>query len=404
MAIVQPFQAVRPTRNKVCLVPSYSYERYGQLDINRIIKYNPYSFLNIIAKPYVRHLEAGKRYQAIKKFYQKFKKKEVFVQESIPSFYLLRISDENGMSFTGLTALASTWDYAEGIIKRHEKTLTNRVKLFTDYLYNVRINAEPVLLAHEPVTDLDLIYEKLTENLPEYEFSMPDGKVFEMWPVSDVEIIKRIQGVFEQMNALYIADGHHRVESSYRLMKKMKSENPYHSGMEAYNFFMTFLIDYKKLKIYPFNRGIKDFGNIDKETFLQNLASVFEIQPLNRYFPPKKHEVILFLCNEYYRLIFPENLLQNGRTDVEILNEQVFKNILGIKNMQNTPRITYCEGKTNIKCLTKKINKGECKAGFFMHELDFEEIKAKADAGETLPPKSSYIEPKLLSGLFVYEF
>ncbi len=403
MATLNPFPAVRPVKNKVCLVPSYSYDRYSQLDINRMIKYNPYTFLNIIAKPYVRHLEPEKRHKAIKKLYNKFKKKRIYIQDSMPFYYVVRITDENGTTFTGITGVASTQDYEERIINKHEQTLANRVNLFTNYLYDVRINAEPVLLAHETAPALKQIYDEIQADIPEYEFARPDGKVFEVWPVSASHLIQEIKKIFNQIPAFYIADGHHRVESSYQLAKRLQAENPYHTGLEAYNYFLAFLIDYTQLKLYPYNRGVKKLKPYEPEDFLEKLKNLFQVEPVKRYMEPERGEFILYLCKNYYKVKIPSGLLQEGKTEVEIINDEIFNKILSISDVRNSKLITYCDGKTNIKCLTRKINHGECKAGFFVPALTFNEIKAKADRGETLPPKSSYIEPKLLSGLFVYE-
>ncbi len=403
MATFNPFPAVRPVKNKVCLVPSYSYDRYTQLDINRMIKYNPFTFLNIIAKPYVRHLEPAKRHKAIKKLYNKFKKKRVFIQDSMPFYYVVRITDEDGTVFTGITGVASTDDYEKGIIKKHENTLTNRIKLFTDYLYDVRINAEPVLLAHKPSPELNEIYAGIQAEIPEYEFARPDGKVFEVWPVSSANLIRDIKKTFLQIPSFYIADGHHRVESSYQLSKRLQEENPYHTGLEAYNYFMAFLIDYTQLKLFPYNRGVKKLNTNNPNEFLDQIKKKFSIKPLKRFIEPQRGEFILYLCKNYYKIGIPSEFIQNGKTEVEVINEEIFNKILSITDVRTSKLLTYCDGKTNIKCLTRKINGGECKAGFFMPALTFDEIKSKADRSETLPPKSSYIEPKLLSGLFVYE-
>ncbi|NPA42635.1 MAG: DUF1015 domain-containing protein [Chlorobi bacterium] len=404
MARIQPFQAVRPVRNKVCIVPAYSYERYNQHEINRLIKSNPYSFLNIIASNYIRRLPKDKKYKAIRKQYAKFKRKGIYMQDYLPFLYLLRITDVLGNRFTGFVGLAAIDDYADGKILKHENTIDSRVKLFSEYLETVRIQAEPVMLAYPPESALSRLIEKYQGQVLEYEFSTTDGTVYELWLISDFEDIKKIRELFEEIPKIYIADGHHRVESTYRMRENLKSRNPYHTGNEAYNYILSFFIPYDQLKIYPFHRSLQHLNGLSEEEFLRRLEEKFRVEKLDKYRDPDRHEMILYMDGRYYSVKIPSELTAGGRNDLDVLNREVFQNILGITDPRNSKIVKYHHGKFGVKCVLRRLKEKKAKAVFFMHPLTFTEIKAVADAGHTLPPKSTYIDPKLLTGLLIYEF
>lgn len=402
MSQVRPFQAIRPVKNKVCLVPTYAVDHYSKLEINRLIRFNPYSFLNVIAKPYVRHLPLEKRYNSIRKKINKFLKTNVLLHDNIPSFYLLRITTKTGDRFTGIVGLASTDEYLEGKIRKHEKTLEKRVELFTEYLYHVRLNAEPVLLAHQPTEEIEQIKQNIQTQIPVYEFSMNDGTVFEAWTVSRHEDIYQIQKSFAALDALYIADGHHRVESSARLKQRMEKENPYHTGLEFYNYFMAFLLPWDQLKIYGYNRGIKHTPPLDWDEVLEALRQKFPIEIKDKWQEPASDEIVMTWDGHQFVVIkVPPRYLEQGLSVPEVLNEEIFGKLLP---KPRTSDLIYCPAKNSNVCITKRIKTGECKLAFFLPPVPFETIKAKADRGETLPPKSTYIDPKLLSGLFIFEF
>ncbi len=404
MAIIQPFQAVRPVRNKVCIVPSYPYEQYNQHEINRIIKTNPYSFLNIIASSYIRRLPKEKKYRAIRKQFGKFKKRGIYVQDYLPFLYVLRITDVSGNVFVGIVGLTSVEDYKGGRILRHEKTLQKRVQAFAEYLKNVRIQADPVMLTYPSDPEVNELQDKYIGQVPEYEFSTTDGTVYEAWLVSDFDDLKAMQRAFSKIERLYIADGHHRVESTLAMQEEMKKANPYHTGNEAYNYLLSFFIPFDRLKIYPFHRGLKNLNGLDEKIFLERLKEKFKVEKLDKFEEPGKHEMILLLQGDYYKITIPEKNLKNGKNDVEVLNDEIIQGILKINDPRNNKIIRYHEGKPGLKCVLRSIKEKQCTVSFFMHPLTFNEIKSVADAGLTLPPKSTYIDPKLLTGLFIYEF
>lgn len=400
MSQIRPFQAIRPAKNKSCLVPAYAVESYTHTEINRIIRNNPYSFLNIIAKPYIKNLPTEKRYQAIRKRIKKFLNQKIFVQDIIPSLYVMRITAKTGEQFTGLVGLASSDEYLEGKIKKHEAVLDKRASLFTEYLYHVKLNAEPVLLAHQPKEQINDLVEQIQTHIPLYEFSMTDGTVFEVWSVARHEQIHALQSAFSELDSLYIADGHHRVESSARLKLRMQSENPYHTGLEFYNFFLAFFVPWDQLKIYGYNRGIRRV-NFDLSEILQKLKQYFNVQPLENFSPPEHNEVVLMHGQQFFSIHIPESYFQRGWSVPETVDKIIFKEIIPVGKQNN---LLYCPAKNSRICISKRLKSGECELALFLPPVPFSTIKRKADLGQTLPPKSTYIEPKLLSGLFVFEF
>ena len=367
-----------------------------------MIRFNPYSFLNVIAKPYVRHLPLERRYASIRKKINKFLKTDVLIHDNIPSFYLLRITTKTGQQFTGFVGLASTDEYLEGNIRRHEQTLKNRVDLFAEYLYHVRLNAEPVLLTHKPDEEIEKIKHDIQTQIPVYEFSMNDGTVFEAWTVSRHEDIYNIQKSFGALDALYIADGHHRVESSALLKERMQKENAYHTGLEFYNYFMAFFLPWDQLKIYGYNRGIKSMPPVDKDELLRKLSEKFSLEINNKFSEPASDEAIItFDGKQFITIKIPQTYFQQGLSVPEVVNEEIVKKIIPAGKK---PQMIYCPAKNSNVCITKRIKTGECKMAMFLPPVPFETIKRKADNNETLPPKSTYIDPKLLSGLFIFEF
>ncbi len=244
----------------------------------------------------------------------------------------------------------------------------------------------------------------------EYEFTTTYRDTHYLWKIDDDEIVTRINTLFAEMKSLYIADGHHRSASSFLLAEKLKDENPQHTGEEAYNYFMSYLIPESDLKIYEFNRLLKDLNGLSKEEFLIRLDEVFRIENRgNEYYKPsKKHHFSMYLDGNYYSLYIRkfEYEINNAldTLDVQILYDAVLKPILGIKDLRNESRIVYPHGKSDLAYIKSKIDSGEYIVGFSLLPITTQELKNVADEGLTMPPKSTFIEPKLRSGITIYEF
>lgn len=410
MAIVKPFKAIRPAGDKVAFVASRSYEEYGKKERNYHLKYNPFSFLHIInpGYKYQKTITGKERFSLIRNRYLEFLEEGIFVKDDHNAFYLYQ-TEKGSFSSLGLFCATSVVDYRNDIIKKHEDTLQKREVLFANYLETVGFNAEPVLMTY-PSNDVvqNLIGRKVEES-PEYDFTTPDKIRHRIWVVSEPETVKQLQHCFEKINTLYIADGHHRSASSNLLAKELANNNPSHTGEEPYNFFLSYLIPESEIRIFEFNRMVKDLNGLSKESFLIKLDAFYRIEKkeYDIYKPSKKHHFSMYLDGEFYSLYlrkqaykFTDSL---SKLDTQILYKTILEPILGIHDLRNDKRISYGYGKYNLIKMKDEIDKWEFAVGFGLVPITMEEIKAIADEGLVMPPKSTYIEPKLRSGLTIYE-
>ena len=412
MAKVIPFRAVRPTRDKVSLIAARSYESYTLDERESRLRDNPFSFLHIVNPGYRYHKQTSgdERYHLVRNRYQEFKEDLYFVQDKNPSYYIYRIVNRDGYEFNGIVAAASAQDYEDDIIKKHENTLEYKEQLFEKYLKTVGFNAEPVLLTYPDDPELASIIEKVMQDRAEYEFTTTYRDTHYLWNVDDEKIVKRISELFESMEALYIADGHHRSASSYLLAKDLKAENKNHTGKEAYNYFMSYLIPESDLQIFEFNRMVKDLNGLSKDAFLIKLDTFFRIEnrALEYYKPSKKHHFSMYLDGEFYSLFLRKNNYEITNAldglDAQILYLTILKPILGIEDLRNDQRISYAHGRNDLAYVKSLVDSGEFEVGFGLLPVNIEEMKHIADEGLKMPPKSTYIEPKLRSGVTIYEF
>jgi len=411
MAIVKPFKAVRPSRDKVALVSSKSYDAYTDKELDAKLEFNPFSFLHIINPGYKYHQEftGEQRFQMIHNRYEEFKENKIFIKDSSDSFYIYESSDTHN-SFCGIIAATAVDDYSNGYIKRHEGTIKKREKLFENYLKATGFNAEPVLLTYEDDENFNKLLQTLKEKRPEYEFSTTDKKLHRLWLIDDEINVEKITSFFEKKEALYIADGHHRSASSSLLKKALQKENNHHNGTENYNYFMSYIIPESNLKISEFNRFIKDLNGLTIDEFLIELDKSYRIEEKGQRFykPSQKHHFSMYLDGKFYLLYLRKSVYAYkdalSKLDAEILYRTILKPILGIDNLNNNDRIKYRNNKLDMLSIKTLVDNGQFDIGFGMLPITIDEIKKIADAQLIMPPKTSYIEPKLRSGLTMYEF
>ena len=404
MAKIIPFKAVRPTRDKVSLVTSRSYDEYSPAELASQLDFNPFSFLHVLNPAYVNQQKIGleKRFKLVAQKYNDFKEEGFLVKEESPVFFIYEIQTKNH-NFTGIIAGTSIEDYQKNVIKKHEDTLQYRVELFKDYLHQTRFNTEPVLLTYPDDTHLDnwILEKKQMHSL--YEFSTTKREKHILWKIDNPQEMVWLEQKFASIKNLYIADGHHRSASAELLYEEDKD-----SGNENLNFFMSFLIAESNVKIYEYNRIIRDLNNLSKEEFLEKLSEIFKIKNKEQelWKPTKKFEFGMYLDGEFYSLKLKETegfktVLE--RLDAQILYEKVLHPILGITDLRNDERIDYIPGKQSIIDIKEIIDEGEFEVGFTLFPTDITEIKELADNNLIMPPKSTYIDPKFRSGLIVYE-
>ncbi|WP_420552963.1 DUF1015 domain-containing protein [Tenacibaculum aiptasiae] len=412
MAIVKPFKAVRATRDKVAMVSSKSYEIYTSEMLKAKLVFNPYSFLHVINPGYKYHKEdisGEQRFKLVHNRYLEFKEDKIFTQDEAPAFYIYQKTTPTN-SFCGIIAATSVEDYHNDVIKKHEGTLRERELLFENYLKNTGFNSEPVLLTYPDNDVIESIIKKYQAERAEYEFSTTDKDHHLLWVVNDKNDIEQITKAFDNVDTLYIADGHHRSTSSCLLAKNLAKDNPNHTGKEKYNSFMSYLLPESQLSIYEFNRFIKDLNGLTPDEFLIELDTFFRIENRGQelYRPKEKHHFSMYLNGEFYALYLRKSAYEFtdslSRLDAQILYTTVLKPILGINDIRNASKIIYSQDKSDSLELKTKVDSGDFKISFGMLPTTIEELKSIVDSGKLMPPKTTYIEPKLRSALTIYEF
>lgn len=405
MAKIIPFKAVRPTADKVALVTCRTYDDYSSAELAAWLSFNPYSFLHVINPAYVysQKITLDKRFKGVAHKYQDFKSDEILIEEEKAVFYLYEIQSKN-QKFTGIIAGTSVMDYQNNVIKKHEDTLQYRVELFKDYLHQTHFNTEPVLITYPDSTEINTFIALRKQSKPIYDFSTTNKERHILWKIDTQSEIDWLTEHFEKIPNLYIADGHHRSASAELLFQEDQ-----HLGNPNLNFFMSFLIAESNVKIYEFNRLIRDLNGLSKDDFIQKLAENFIIKVKDQelWKPQNKFEFGMYLEGRFYALFYKHesnsdtSLLEN--LDAQILYDKVLHPLLGIEDLRNDERIDYISGKQSVSVIKDLIDEGEFEVGFMLYPSDINEIKTLADNNLIMPPKSTYIEPKFRSGLVVYE-
>lgn len=404
MSKITPFKAVRPAPDKVGLVSCRNYDDYSAAELAAWLNFNPYSFLHVInpAFAHVQKISLDKRFKGVALKYQDFKNEHIFEQEENPVFYVYEI-DTKTQKFTGIIAGTAIEDYQNNVIKKHEDTLQYRVELFKDYLHQTQFNTEPVLITYPDSVALNTWILLKKQNEPIYKFSTTNKEKHTLWKIDSNSDIRWLTSQFESIPNLYIADGHHRSASANLLYEEDK-----HLKKENLSYFMSFLIPESNVKIYEYNRIIRDLNGYSKNDFLRNLEENFIIinKKQELWKPQNKFEFGMYLDGDFYALFYKKN---NGNNDIlenldaQVLYNKVLHPILGIEDLRNDERIDYISGKQPITVIKQIIDEGAFEVGFMLFPSNINEIKAFADNNLIMPPKSTYIEPKFRSGLIVYE-
>lgn len=412
MANIIPFKAVRPTRDKVSLVAARSYQSYSLEQRESRLRDNPFSFLHIVnpGYKYDKQISGQTRYNLVRNRYLEFKEDSIFIQDDKPCYYVYQITDRDQQVFNGIIAAASAADYENDLIKKHEDTIEYREVIFKEYLKTVGFNAEPVLLTYPDNEIIAKIIGEVQRDRAEFEFTTTYRDTHLLWKVENEDHLKKIEHEFQQMKTIYIADGHHRSASSYLLYNDLKTKNLEHSGNESYNFFMSYLIPESNLQIHEFNRVIKDLNGLTKEEFLIKLDMLYRIENRGQmpYKPIKIHHFSMYLDGEFYSLYLRKAgydiVTSLDALDTQILYKTILEPILGVHDLRNDERIGYINGKKDLVTMKSAIDSGNYRVGFGMVPVSIEEMKTIANDGLKMPPKSTFIEPKLRSGVTIYEF
>ncbi|MFM1931965.1 MAG: hypothetical protein RL226_1268 [Bacteroidota bacterium] len=404
MSTIKPFRAYRPPAELVHLVASRSYVTYSDEQLKDKLRYNPYSFIHIIHPDFEEEQpsEPGstERFQKVRKRFDEFVSEGNLILEEKPAYYIYRQS-KDGLDCTGIIAGVSVNDYLQGKIKIHEQTLQKREELFCDYLDTTNFNAEPILLCHNDIPELNAFYQHVRTSTPDYNFRTADKVLHQLWPISDAFSITTIESHFRTLRALYIADGHHRSASSALLAQRRQVDG---RPLGNADYFMSYIIPASALVIHGYHRLVKSLGALSADDFLSQLSLVAEVTPLvAKSQLPKVGTIDIYLQKKWYRLDFSPSV-HLELPDADWLTDQVLKPILGISDLRNDSRISFEPETTGTDAIVKLVDSGKFACAFLLHPVPFDQLKLISDQGRTMPPKSTWIEPKLRSGLTIYEF
>ena len=405
MAKIRPFKAFRPVRDKVHLVATRPFYSYKKNVLKAKLEDNPFTFLRIINPEFNSEFKtkpnSKERFELVKFRYNEFINKGVLIQDSTSKFYVYRQTNGNNV-YTGLIGGASVSDYDNDVIKKHEATLTSREQMFTDYLDVVGFNAEPVLLSYTSTNEIKELIVKITSERPEYEFTTTDEVKHELWLTNEEEV-KLIEGYFTDIPSIYIADGHHRSASSALLSKRRVSQKLDSNK----DFFLAYLIDEEDLTIFEFNRLVKNLNGLSKEEFLAKVSPYFTILKIEKAQKPlENHSMTVCIEGEWYLFRFKEEVIDYSNPvkslDAELLTNIVLTPILGIKDLKTDKSIEFISGVEPIEKMEEAIIKKKFQIGFILFPATMEQVKKVADHNLIMPPKSTWVEPKLRSGLTIY--
>ncbi len=413
MAIIKPFKGIRPPKNLVEQVASRPYDVLNSDEARAEAEGNPYSLYHII-KPEIdfpigtdEHEE--KVYTKAAENFKKFKESGWLVQDKEEMYYVYA-QTMNGKTQYGLVVCANVEDYMSGNIKKHELTRRDKEE---DRMKHVRVNnanIEPVFFAYPHRDDLDMIVSDVVKNKPEYEFVAPiDGFGHSFWLIDDVKTIEKITEIFAEIPSLYIADGHHRSAAAALVGNEKKLQNPNHTGDEEYNFFMAVCFPDNQLTIIDYNRVVTDLNGLTDEEFLTKIGENFVIEPKGTeiYKPNTLHNFSLYLSGNWYSLTANKNTYNDNDPidvlDVTISSNLILNDILDIKDLRSDKRVDFVGGIRGLEELKKRVDSGEMVAALALYPVSMKQLIDIADSGNIMPPKTTWFEPKLRSGLVIHE-
>ena len=410
MAKVIPFRAIRPATDKAHLVPSRAFGSYSKEEMEHKLKTNPFTFLHVLRPGFgsipAKNTDRREYLLEIKSKFEEFMKSGILVQDEQPSYYIYRQIKDN-RSQTGIIGCISIDDYFTGVIKKHEETLRVREEKLKNYLSIVDINAEPVCFAFDDHKTLNDVIHNYTSQPPLCDFSTTNEIRHQLWMIDDEAELGKIQQAFSEIDSIYIADGHHRSASSCLLGEEKRVIRGKPDG-ELSDYFMGIFLPASELIIMDFNRLVKDLNGLSKIDFMKLLMEKLEVEKIevNNVRPIKIHEISMYLDKEWFRIKIPKGEIDESNPvanlDAELLNTLILEPILGIKDIRNDKRVQFLGGHEGMKGLESRVDKGKYKVAFALFPVSMEQLKAVADNGQVMPPKSTWIEPKLRSGLTIY--
>lgn len=407
MSVIKPFRGLRPAAHLAQKVASPPYDVLNSAEARQMAAENPYTFLHInkpeIDLPENIDAHSSAVYEKGAENLQRFIREGILLQDVNPCFYVYRqIMGEH--SQIGLVAGASVEEYKKDLIKKHELTRADKEEDRVAHMIHLNAQVGPVFLTYKAQPKIDAIISSVVKREPENDFTADDGIRHTLWVVENEAEISAIQNEFLKLDALYVADGHHRSASAARLYdQKIKSGN--HTGNEEYNYFLTVIFPDNQMYIMDYNRVVKDLNGHTPAALLQKIAEKFEVNKIEGTVskPSQKHHFVMYLDGRWYELTAKESTFNPldpvGRLDVSILMENLLVPHLSIGDPRTDKRIDFVGGIRGLEELQRRVDSGEMAIAFGMFATSIEDLMAIADAGKIMPPKSTWFEPKLRSGL-----
>lgn len=413
MAVVKSFKAIRPAQEFASRVAALPYDVMNSEEAREMVKGNPYSFLHvdkaeIDLDPEI-DLYDKKVYEKAQSNLKNMIKDKVLIQDETNCLYLYKLT-MNGRSQTGLVACTSIDDYMNDIIKKHEHTRADKEQDRINHVDYCNSNTGPIFLTYRSKSEItNTINTWMKNNNPVYDFTAEDGVIHTVWIINNQDVVNTLESNFSKVETLYIADGHHRAASAVKVGLKRRDQNANWNGTEEFNFFLSVLFPDDELLIMDYNRVVQDLNGYSKESFLSKISEKFSVERYSeqtQYRPVEKHTFGMFLENEWYILRANEGSFNSkdpvDRLDVSILQNNLLKPILGIEDPRTDKRIDFVGGIRGLAELERRVNNG-MKIAFSMHATTIDDLMSIADASKMMPPKSTWFEPKLRSGLFIHE-
>lgn len=410
MAIIRPFRALRPPRELAEKVAALPYDVMNATEARAMAAGNPFSFLHIsrpeIDLPADIDPYSEPVYRQGRENLERFVREGTLFEEESACYYIYR-QRMGSITQTGLVVCAGVDDYQCGVIKKHELTRADKEEDRVRHIDYLDANDEPVFYTYRSDATITALIAEITAGEPVYDFTTGDGVTHTLWAVVDHEKIGLLTARFAAIPTLYVADGHHRSAAASRVRELRKERNPSHNGAEEYNFFLTVIFPDNEMNIMPYNRAIRDLNGHDVAEFMAGVARKFEITPVSRALNPvERHQFGMFLAGKWYELLPREDSFSEhdavARLDVSILQDNLLNPVLGIRNPRTDQRIHFVGGIRGLTELERLVNSGEYAVAFSLYPTSIRELMELADAGKIMPPKSTWFEPKLRSGLFVH--
>jgi uncharacterized protein (DUF1015 family) len=411
MALVLPFKSVRPQQKFVSQVAALPYDVMTREEAQKAVSGNVLSFMHVekseIDVPDQTKSDDDLIYQTAKRNFVQMQEKEILLQDKSPCFYVYQ-QQMGGRPQTGIVGLMSAAEYDAGKIKKHELTRKDKEEDRINHVSTVNAQTGPVFISYRERQDMNKIVDKIKAGVPEYDFTADDGVIHTVWVVTDAKQIEEIKKEFSEIDALYIADGHHRAAAAATVARVRRGQNKSTDAVNEYESVLAVFFPHTQLRVMDYNRAVKDLNGLTPEKFIEKISSCFTVSKnFTVRSPQRLHDFGMYLGGEWYQIIIKKGMYNESdpvaSLDAAILQEHLLDPVLGIKDPRVDERIKFIGGIRGMDELEKLVNKEGFAVAFSLYPTTMEQIINVADAGAIMPPKSTWFEPKLRSGIFTHK-